>query len=290
MAVTNDSLFYKEFRDMMNGRRSLSQGFKLVDLPLPELDTMINGVPKGQMALIRGIKEPFFERLNGEEVQLVGRTQLKKRQVLSDGTFRRDANGNYVCTHITVPHECVAILSKRSIGLKRYVEVNGIKREHKVSEGFRYVDYVGTREGRKYIYIVPKMYVYRLNMCALVLTPNKRRVYFQGCKLALQNGNYVYLYVVPYKYRDNMDARVLGVKSHYDFSKEVTQIIHYWMSIGVIFNLHLTALEGNINGVTNLGIMDLEGTIVAEDYKRYGVSMAEEKEEEFNNALGLKEE
>lgn len=285
MFRTYDSLFYKEFRDMMNGRRSLAHNYRLVDLPLPELEGMTIGEPKGKMALVKGIKEPFFDRLNGQEVQLVGRTQLQKRQVLSDGSFRTDKDGNFVTTQVPVPHDNVAILSSVSIGLKRFIEVDGVKREHKVTEGYRYVDYVEGKQGRRYIYIVPKQFVYRLSLCALILTPNKRRVFFKGCKLALQNGNYVYLYVVPYTYRDNIDIRVLGVKSSYNFDTEVTQIIQYWMHIGVIFNLNLTALEGQVYGQTNLGILDLEGTIVSEDYQRLGVSMAEEKEEEFNNSL-----
>lgn len=289
MVRTHDSNFFQEFKHMMNGRRSLSQNFNLVDLPLPQLDTMINGIPKGHMALIRNIKEPFFERINNEEVQLVGRTTLQKRQVLSNGTFRMNKDGKYEYTQIPVPHTHVAILSKTSIGLKRFVEKDGRQVEHKVSEGFRYVDYVETNNGRRYIYIIPKEYVFRLDMCALIITPNKRRVFFQGCKLALQNGTYVYLYVVPYKYRDNLDMRVLGVKSDFNFDKEVKQIINYWMSIGVIFNLNVTQLEDNVNGVTNLGIMDLEGTVVTEEYRRFGVSMQEEKEEDFKNSLGVEE-
>jgi hypothetical protein len=281
----NDNLFAKEFRDMMNGRRSMTQSFNLVDLPLPELETMINGVPKGQMALLKGIKEPFFDRLSNEEVQLVGRTTLQKRQVLSDGSFRTNKEGKYEYTQVPVSHGCVAILSRTSIGLKRTVD----GRSHKVSEGFRYVDYVETNTGRKYIYIIPKSFVYRLNMCALVLTPNKRRLYFKGCKLALQNGVYVYLYVVPYRYRENMDVRVLGVKSQFDFDKEVWQIINYWMGLGVIFNLTMTALDGQVNGISNLGIMDLDGTVVSEEYRRYEVSMADESEDAFQTSLGTDE-
>lgn len=287
MSRTNDAVFHKEFRDMMNGRKALTNNFNLVDLPLPPLKSMIKGSLKGHMVVVKNIKEPFFERLNTEEVQLVGKTTLQKRQVLPDGTFRKDASDNYVTMQVPVPHSHVAILSPTSIGLKRFVEENGVKVEHKVQEGFRYVDYVETKQGRKYIYIIPKQYAFRLNMCALVITPNKRRTFFQGCKLALQNGNYVYLYVTPFKYRENMDLRVLGVKSNYNFNQEVTEIIRFWMQLGVLFDLNLTALEGNINGVENLGIMDIEGTIISEDYRRYAVSMLEEKEEDFNNSLDV---
>lgn len=280
---TNDTIFAREFRAMMNGRRSLSQGYKLADLPIPPIDTMTKGAPKGRLALIKGVKEMFFERLNGKEVQLVGRTSLQKRQVLSDGTFRRDSNGAYVYDQVPVPHGSVAVLSNLSIGLRRVVD----GREHKPTVGFKYVDFVETPNGRRYIYIIPKNYVYRLELCALVLTPNRRRIYYKGCKLALQNGHYVYLYVIPYTYRDNADVRILGVKSTFDFDREVSTILKYWAEVGVIFHPSLTALEGQVNGETNLGIVDLEGTVVADDYRRYDLSMAEEKEEEFQNALGV---
>jgi hypothetical protein len=87
--------------------------------------------------------------------------------------------------------------------------------------------------------------------------------------------------VIPYTYRENLDVRVLGVKSSYNFDKEVTAILNYWVEQGVIFHPSLTALEGQVNGQTNLGIIDLEGTIIYDEYRRYGVSMAEEREEEF---------
>lgn len=114
---TNDSIFAREFKSMMDGRRSLTSGFKLSDLPLPVMDTMLQGVPKGRMALVRGIKELFFDRLNNQEVQLIGRTTLQKRQVLSDGSFRRDNNGQFVYDQISVSRNCIAILSSISIGI-----------------------------------------------------------------------------------------------------------------------------------------------------------------------------
>lgn len=278
---TNDEIFYKEFRDMMNSRKASGRSFNLVDVPLLEFKGMTTGTPKRHFALVRSIKEKFFERLNTTEVQLVGRTTLRKRQVMSNGEFRKDAEGRYEYVQITVPNTSVAILSRLSIGLKRFYEEDGRKIEHKVSKGFRYVDYTTIGGERHYIYIVPKEYVYRLNMCALVLTPNKRRTYYQGCKLALQDGTYLYLYVVPHKYRDSTDARELGVKSTCNFSVEMNEIVKYWMSLGVIFDLRVTSLEGQVNGISNVGFTMLEGTMVSEDYKRYGVSLKDEKEDDL---------
>lgn len=272
-----DSIFNREFRDMMNGRKSLNKAFNLVELPIPELTTMRVGPLTRALVLIKGVKEPFFDRLNNLEVELIPRTTLQKRKVMSDGKFRKDNEGKFVCIQVPVPMNCVAILTNKSIGLKNFVVENGVKKRHKVSEGFKYVDYRETKEGRKYIYIVPKSFVYRLNASALVIALNPHKAYYKGCKLALQNGNYVYLYVIPYKYRTNATYRVLGVKTGVSFDNEVKAILRYWSNIGVIFNPNLTKLEDNIKGLTNLGIMNLLGTCSIADYERYSVSLVDER-------------
>ena len=180
-----DYNFYNEFRDMMNGRRgfNVTKGYRLMDLPLPSLNSFFKGTPKNKLALVRGIREEFFELLNNEEVQLLGKTELKKRQVLSDGSFWLDDNGKYMYNVVHVKRDSVAILSSRSIGLKRFKEENGVRREHKPSDGFTYVDYVEQNKSRRYIYTIPKDYVYKLKLCALILTPNKHRTFYKGYKL-----------------------------------------------------------------------------------------------------------
>lgn len=274
MMLTNEDLFIREFRKMMRERSAVYGAFHNLNFPLPDLPTLYP-VPKYTMVLVKGVKEPFFDRLNGEEVFLLRRGSLKKRQVLSDGTFRVNEKGDYVYDTITVPQDSAPILSKRSIGLRRIV--NG--REHKVSQGYKYVDYVDTKQGRRYIYIVPKQHIYRLNLCTLILTPYRRRAYYKGCRLAFQNGIYLYLYVVPFKYRETESARVIGVKASVNFDQEVSQIISYWMEQNILFDLRLTALEDIRAGVANLGIQDFSGTLLVEDYRPYEKSLAEEGEE-----------
>lgn len=274
-----DNVFAKEFRDMMNGRRSMVGNFNLVDLPLPELNSVLTNFTKGKVCLIKGIKEPFFEKLNKTEVQLVGKTTLLKRQVLSNGQFRRDSENNFVYTQISVKTGFVAIHSPKSIGLKRYIEVNGKQKEHKPTEGFRYVDYFELNGEKRYIYIVPKENVYPLELCALIITPNKHRVYYKGCRLALQNGNYVYLYVIPYKVKENPGYRVIGAKASPNFDEEVKKILQYWTQLGVMFDLRLTALENQVGGQTNVGIMDLVGTCGIDDYQKIGHSLANSETE-----------
>lgn len=284
MSNTVDSVFNREFKEMMNARKAKVTGFALSSITMPDFSELTKteglfvGNRKLKVALIRKIDEPFFERLNNTEVELIGKTKLLKRQVLSDGTFRKDKNGNYVADDIVVPHTCIAILSTISIGLKRFIEKDGRKIEHRTSEGYRYVDYVETSNGRKYIYVVPREKVYRLDMNALALSFNKHRNYYRASKIALQNGHYIYMYVMPYSYRDNISSHIIGLKASTNFNKEVDVLLKHWLKEGVIFPTDLTQLKDQISGTTNIGFMEYEGTLLEDDYKRYTVSLAEEKD------------
>lgn len=281
----SDYVFYREFVDMMNSRRITNQGFRYVDLPLPAFNSMINGAPKRKQVFISDkqhnkITERFFERLNGTTAELVGKTTLLKRQFLADGSFRKDAKGDFMYTQIPVKHECTAILSPVNIGLKKFdIDEKGRKKDIVIDELYRYVDYVESRDGtRKYIYIIPKKHVYNTNMVALIVTPNKHRNYYKGCKLALQSGNYIYMYIIPYKYSVNQSYRIIGVKPSVNFDNEVGQIINMWVRMGVLFNLNMTALNNPIKGIENLGIMDLEPTLDIGEFESYdsNITLADE--------------
>lgn len=278
MSITSNNLFYKEFRDMMNQRRALGKSIALSKFEVPNMDGVIVGSPKGVIALVKGIKEPFFDRLNGKEVQLMPKGTLYKRKVLSDGTFRLDAEGKEIKEAVPLKRGSVAILSDVSIGLKRKIEKDGKVVSHTPSEGYGYVDYVETKNGRKYIYIVPKDFVYRLNMCALVLSLSSLRNFYKGAKIALKDGTYVNVYVVPYKYRENSGVRVLGVKSSNDFDTEFANLLKLWQSKGLIFDTRFTYLEESIRGLNNVGIIPLRGTNT-DTYVRYDLPLSREREE-----------
>lgn len=271
---TADQVFAKEFKDMMNGRRSMSGSFNLVDIPIPNMSSLLTNLGKGEVCLVKGLSEDFFDKLNNSEVQILTSQILMKRQVLSDGTFRVDSNGNYVFTQVPLKQGFVAIHSKKSIGLKRKVVINGIEKEHKLAEGFRYIDYFELKGERRYIYTIPKENVYPLNLCALIITPNKHRHFYKGCKLALQNGNYLYIYVIPFKNgRETRGYRVIGTKASPYFDIEVNKLLSHWMQLGIIFDLNMTALENQVGGENNLGIMDLVGTLGIDDYIRTNYSL-----------------
>lgn len=138
---TMDQVFAKEFKNMMDERRSMTGYFNLADIPVPPLPSLLTNLGKGDVCLVKGIQEPFFEKLNNTEVQLVTIPVLMKRQVLSDGSFRVDKDGNYVLIPVQVKQGFVAVYSNNSIGLRNKVVVNGVERLHTATDGFKYVDF-----------------------------------------------------------------------------------------------------------------------------------------------------
>lgn len=271
---TLDQEFAKEFKAMMYDRKSITGFYNIFDISIPTIPSLLTNLGKGEVCLVKDLNEPFFEKLNNTEVQLVTTPVLMERQVLSNGSFWVDKNGDYKYKKVNLENGFIAVHSSKPIGLTRKVIVNGKEKEHNVTKGFRYIDYFELRDERRYIYTLPKENVFKLNLCALIITPNKHSSFYQGSKVALQNGNYLYIYVVPYKKAgDTRGYRVIGTKSYPDFSKEVKILLDYWMEIGVIFDLNMTALENHINGETNLGINDLVGTLGFDDYEKTNHSL-----------------
>lgn len=280
-----DELFYKEFRETVNGRRAqmgASAKYQITNLPIPRGALSKEGIPKTPLVFIRGIKGvPFYEALNNTEAQLVKKANIKKRVVNSDGSFRKDDRGNFVTKDVTVKKGFVAILSTVNIQLRKFEETEHGKREIRFPEGYSYVDYIDTNVGRKYIYIVPKSCVYKENMCALIITNNTHRVFYRCCKLMLQNGQPVYVYLIPYKrYSDLSAYRVLNVKASLDFGNEVSCLLRYWIEQGVIFDYRLTGFEDNVRGLQNVAYTEVSGTLSADEYMKYGVSIEQEANDE----------
>lgn len=279
--MTSDELFYKEFREMVNDRRvqmGTSMKFQINNLPVCKEAVIKDGIPKTSMVLIKGVKSVNgFSALDNTEAQLVNKSNIKKRVVNSDGSFRKLDNGKYKTTDVKIKSNCVAVLSNVNIKLQRYeTTANGTKRAIKYKEGFDYVDYVETKHGRKYIYIIPKEFVYKMNMAALIITPNSHRVYYKGCKVVMQNGNSLYIYVIPFKrYNEMAGYRVLNVKSSVNFNSEVSALLKYWIKMGVIFDINMTSVERGVKGVKNLAMTNYVGTLSIDEYVKCNKSLAE---------------
>lgn len=267
-----ESVFAKEFNEMMNQRRAENSGFSIKDIPCPDLGLIgaDDYVVGGKLAYVQGISEPFFESLNSNTVEIVkGRTFNKRMSFKdTDGTvkFRNAKNGENMTSEVYVDTGFVAVYSSVNIHLPNRVERDGVKKKYIPTEGFKYVDFVDTPKGRKFMYIIPMECVYPMELCALVISLNKHRAYYKGCKVALTNGHFVYVYAIPYKYRENSGYYLIGAKPNPNFDKEMNQLLEYWMEHNILFDLNMTALESQFKGSANLGIVDIPGTCMPEDY------------------------
>ena len=278
MAKNSDDLFRKEFKAMMTSRFSMwgyDEKFSVQNLKVPQMASLQYGKDTDG-AVIFGIQEPYFSNLNKKIVEIEGRQAWVKRLYDSHGNFLKDAHTGKVMTKdVPVPHDSVVVSSAENIRLPNTKTVGVSKVQYEPSEGFRYIDFDTVKGGRKYYYIVPKKNVYRLNMCALVLSKRalgRRDRYYRGYKIALQNGTWIYIYVLPVVRRQT-SYRVLSVKPSPDFQSDITTLVKWWQTRGYTFNYDDCLINNE-----NVAYIYLEGTISDDEYKPYGASLAVVKE------------
>lgn len=274
-----ENVFVKEFNDMMNQRKSQNTDFSIIDIPLPKMGliTKDDFVDGGKWGYVKNIAEPYFSTLNKTEVEIIKGRRFDKKIPIYDKegniTYRKDKLGKYITTEVSVEKNFVAVYSSVNIHLPNKVEVKGVKKDYKPTYGYKYIDYIETKKGRKYLYLIPMECVYPVELCGLVIALNKHRAYYKGCKVALTNGHYVYIYSIPYKYRENAGYVLIGAKSSPDFDKEMNLLLTYWMNHGILFDLNLTALDSQVKGNINVGIVDIPGTCLPENYCRIGSAL-----------------
>lgn len=284
-----ENVFAKEFSNMMNERRSVNTGFSIKDIPCPDLGliTADDYVAGGKLAYVKGIDEPFFSDLNNTNVEVVKGRSFKKRVSYFDENgktqFRKEKDGQGMTIDVNAEKGFVGVYSSVNIHLPNKIEVEGQKRNYNPTKGFRFVDFIDTDKGRKYLYLIPMKYVYPMELCGLVISLNKHRAYYKGCKVALTNGHYVYVYSIPYKYRENTGYYLIGAKPSPDFDKEMNKLLDYWMENNILFDLNMTALDAQFKGTVNLGIVDIPGTCMTSDYMKFTNPMKSEELEEYDD-------
>lgn len=290
--ATFENVLAREFTEMMNMRKSENTNFSIFSVPYPDLNLITddNFVEKGKWAYVKGIKEKYFSALNNTEVEVIkGRTFEKKLSVVDKETGRivlaQKSTGEYLTTEITLKKDFVAVYSSVNIHLENKITENGVKKTYKPTDGYSYIDFVDTPKGRKYLYTIPLEAVFPVNLCALVISLNQRKVRYKGCKVALTNGHYVFIQSIPYKYRENPGYVVIGAKTSPNFDKEMKQILDYWMQMGILFDLHLTAVSNQVKGTSNIGIIDIPGNMYEEEYVKYGEALKSYKSLEEENDI-----
>ena len=273
-----NTLFRKEFKKMMIDRRSEWLGrseCQIFEIPkLPICPNIVNNrFGQGMEVVgIKGIQEPYFSSLNGKIGCIEKRDKWYKKKIGEDGQPLRDAKtGEIIQSDVAVPSDSVVISSEVNIKLP-YTKLVGVQRKlYEPTKGYKYIDYEQVNaEKRVYYYIIPKACAIKVNLCAFILsnrTLTRGDNYYIGYKVALQNGNYLYVYVAPYT-RKYAKYRVVSLKPSPDFTKEIRMLFYFWMHKAITFPTELCKIEGE-----NLGYTYLEGTISKSDYQVFGNSL-----------------
>lgn len=231
MAWELDDLFEKEFTSMMRGLKVRNGLIPLSAVSFGnELESQFS-VTAIDKVLIDGIKDEYYSKLNKQVVGVWSRPDLKRRTFDSNGEFIKK-DGNYVLEDVTVPSGCLAISADIPIG---------VKTRYKPEENFAFVDkvYNTALGGSKFIYIIPKKYLYRVNQSCISISWNKfTRNFYAQTSLATKWGSYLFLTVSPYKpSREGKASRVLTVGTDPDDLIEISKkIIQYLISSGQCFN------------------------------------------------------
>lgn len=269
-----DEIFYLEFNNSMAVRRANST-LCINELPLTQ--KLLNFIiPKKNEAVIRGITEQYYSSLNyatsKQLVVLVGRKQLSKKIYLPDGRPRLDDNNKQKTEDIHVPNGCASVVSTTKISVPRVFQPR---------EQFSYVDFIKKNDSIKYIYILPKKYMYLVNMCALVISVNKLKSYYTGIRVTLVNGHNVYIHVIPFKPTYSSETkpyRIIYTKASANFDIEILELLALWESNNIIFNREITKLQEPIKGIVNCGIFHFSSTM--ESYELFNSEKSLEGDEE----------
>lgn len=254
-----DEIFYKEFKQMMGELKSMNGNVDLYDVPMPPSLEQRLKIEKRDMVAIAEIPDQYYGKLGNSFALLWGRGRLARRKYDYKGEYMLDKNGNFTWQDVTVPQDCVAILSDRSIGVPNSYKPKG--------DHFEYVEMVvkkvGDKELRKFVYIIPRKYCYKVNQTALVLSWNKLRVYYSSISLAMRNGNTLFIGVVPYKPTSNTthNYRVLMSKPSVDYNEELAILRDYWIKQNVIFNPAHCVLYTGAQGRDNAAMQAFNGVL-----------------------------
>ncbi|MFA8998102.1 hypothetical protein ACEI87_10525 [Clostridioides difficile] len=251
MATNSDLLFFGEFKALINDRRKSNLNIPLNSMTIPSFPNLIKNIPSNPAIFVMGIEKKNFSLLNNSKAELLDLSN--KKNIVTNKCFEKNlVNYNYK----KMNKHCVLIISKIFIGI-----VNDTKSKNPKASKYNYVGCIEKENKEKlYIYIIPKKYVYKINICALILTSKKIDKFYNGFKLIKQDGESIYLYVIPYQYKKS-DYDILGLKYSSNFNKEIKLILSHWINKNYIFDFKLTYLETYIDRTYNLAIKYYNSTI-----------------------------
>ena len=147
---TSDELFFKEFNNLCSARSV--NPISLATIPVSKELLSSRVETSFEQVYISGIEEDYYSKMNGTTAFLLSRPRLVRKKYNSNGDYVKDKEGNYFTEEVTVPTECIAVLSKIKLGVPRTWKP--------VSKGvYEYVDLLSSESELFYIYIDRKSVV-----------------------------------------------------------------------------------------------------------------------------------
>lgn len=235
-----EELFIREF-NMCKRNGVVNKNIFAVPLPDEVKDWSISK----DLVAIKGISDDaagLYKQLNKTVCEIVKPgVAIKKRKVDLIHKNFMIKDGKYVLEDVKIPSNSKCIIS----------DIN-LKLPYKYStkeQGFGYVDFYSRDNKTKYMYFIPKKYMYRVNQLALVLSVKNMKNYMGKGYWSWDFGT-IFLHVIPYRSgRSYIGSKVLATSYKMsDFDSKVETILKYWQDIGVIPSLSLcmTSELGNL--------------------------------------------
>ena len=275
--TTLDEIFKKEFN---LSRNNMSNQGNIYDLKLPK-----GSLPKRDFYTVKNITEGYYDTLNDSNVMVLPKGYpLTRRLLNSDGQFRIKKDGSFFTINVKLPKDSVAVVYNKPIGLPYNHQTK--------TGGYDYVDYFDIKDdngnivGRRYIYILPKSVLYKVNFNALALSTKKMKS-FAGLSIKTWGYGVLHLCVIPYK--PNLtytSTQLLYAKGSLDFSKEISDVLTVLIKLGVVSNPTEYVLETG----ENIAVSSLDPAYNVMEYEPIALSpLASLSEKELEEVLGVQE-
>ena len=243
-----ESIFVREFRNAVK-----QAGYKdIYSIPLPP-ESKSWYVSGTELYSIKGIEEPYFEKLNKTMVRRLPKDKkvLKRKIDPKTRSFARDDEGKYIYEDVVVPTGSIIVLSDIRIGLP-------YEKRHKPSDGFGYIDFVMSEDTYEYIYIIPKSYLYRVHQTALAMSVKSMKNYEGSGYVTWENGT-IFLHIIPYNPNSSYTGtKILKTAYSLNFSTEIKLLLDYWQKIDLIPNIQLCELQDGTNLVLKPTVVGYE--------------------------------
>ena len=222
MTILQDKQLEKEFKRTVANLKNTYPNFDINSLPTPfDIPTV------KEIVQLKGIEDNKLKVLEGSYVELITSKDAVRHSYNQDGTLRKKIK------YTVKSNNCIILIDK-DLNIRKSSDIQ--------TKGYSFIDkrYIKDEKGLRkqvFAYEVPKSICFKVNLCYLIVSSNKRSKHLGGEKLILKNGHTVYIYVIPTRNTKLTDGyRVLAIKTGNDFKNEIALIKRFWKQNNIMFN------------------------------------------------------